>query len=625
VLRDENAVRAAVINTVKWIREAGFSNVVVEIANEFGHGGFNYRLLKTAEGQVDLIRLAKRTAPHLLVSTSGLGDGAADEAVGRACDFILVHFNSTRLEDIPGKIRALQKYNKPIVCNEDQKWSVPGARAAEVCVANGASWGLMLEKLNQHFPFTFGGTADDPVVYATLKKLADARDANAHEPLKLHPDNPHYFLFRGKPAVLITSGEHYGAVINLDFDFERYLNELQAREFNLTRIFSGFYREVPGSFGIPNNTLAPAPGRFVCPWARTEMPGAPAADGGNKFDLAQWDTRYFQRLKSFVTEAGKRGIIVEVVLFCTMYDDDVWAASPLNARNNTQAIGTVSRNEVFALKDNALLRHQEVMVRKIVEELKDFDNVYYELCNEPYERGGFRDEWNERIISVISETETRLGVRHLIAEGMANGSASIANANPQVSIYNFHSARPESVALNYGLNRPIADDETGGRGRSDFSFRSEAWQFLLAGGAVFDHLDFSFTCTHPDGRADVTGAPGGGGLGFRRQLGVLKEFMERLDFLRMKPDSQTVRLPPASRFSATALSQEGRTYAIYIRGSALPELRLELPAGSYVASWCNTTNGTIEKKESFQHAEGIKSLIPPAYNEDIALRVNRAE
>src|SRR5947208_3574989 len=36
------------------------------------------------------------------------------------------------------------------------------------------------------------------------------------EPLALHPDNPHYFLFRGKPAVLVTSGEHYGAVLNLD-------------------------------------------------------------------------------------------------------------------------------------------------------------------------------------------------------------------------------------------------------------------------------------------------------------------------------------------------------------------------------------------------------------------------
>src|SRR5262245_31400099 len=39
----------------------------------------------------------------------------------------------------------------------------------------------------------------------------------ASRPLSLHPDNPHYFLFRSKLVVLITSGEHYGAVLNLDF------------------------------------------------------------------------------------------------------------------------------------------------------------------------------------------------------------------------------------------------------------------------------------------------------------------------------------------------------------------------------------------------------------------------
>src|SRR5262245_51857411 len=36
----------------------------------------------------------------------------------------------------------------------------------------------------------------------------------ADEPLALHPDNPHYFLFRGKPTILVTSAEHYGAVLN---------------------------------------------------------------------------------------------------------------------------------------------------------------------------------------------------------------------------------------------------------------------------------------------------------------------------------------------------------------------------------------------------------------------------
>ncbi len=103
------------------------------------------------------------------------------------------------------------------------------------------------------------------------------------QPIALHPDNPHYFLFRGKPLVIVTSGEHYGAVLNPDFDYMKYLNTLQNDGMNYTRIFSGTYFERAGSFGIEKNTLAPAPGKALLPWKRSSEPGAVC--GGNKFNL----------------------------------------------------------------------------------------------------------------------------------------------------------------------------------------------------------------------------------------------------------------------------------------------------------------------------------------------------
>jgi CubicO group peptidase (beta-lactamase class C family) len=171
ILTDEAAVRAGVVNVAQWVKGCGFTNVVLEIANEFGHGGFDHRLLRTTAGQVALIGLAKKTHPGLLVSTSGLGDGTASKEVARAADFLLVHFNGTEIEAMPARIKALQKFGKPVVCNEDAKIGEVGARAAVVCVANGASWGLMAEKVNQHYPFAFRGAADDKAVYAALKAL----------------------------------------------------------------------------------------------------------------------------------------------------------------------------------------------------------------------------------------------------------------------------------------------------------------------------------------------------------------------------------------------------------------------------------------------------------------------
>jgi hypothetical protein len=106
-------------------------------------------------------------------------------------------------------------------------------------------------------------------------------------PLALHPDNPHYFLFRGRPTVVVSSGEHYGAVLNQDFDYERYLDELHGHGLNHSRLFSGAYVEPLGAFNIARNTLAPAEGKFICPWARSDQPGYPG--GGTKFDLDRWD------------------------------------------------------------------------------------------------------------------------------------------------------------------------------------------------------------------------------------------------------------------------------------------------------------------------------------------------
>ena len=82
---------------------------------------------------------AKKSSPELLVSTSGLGDGRLPDNVARACDFLLPHFNGTKLDDIGKRIQALKKYGKPIVCNEDQKLGEQAAEAARLCVANGAS------------------------------------------------------------------------------------------------------------------------------------------------------------------------------------------------------------------------------------------------------------------------------------------------------------------------------------------------------------------------------------------------------------------------------------------------------------------------------------------------------
>ena len=196
------------------------------------------------------------------------------------------------------------------------------------------------------------------------------------EPLALHPENPHYFLWRGKPAVLIGSGEHYGAVLNLDFDYAKYLPAFADAGMNVTRTFTGAYVEPQGAFKIERNTLAPAAGRLICPWARSAEPGY--VHGGNKFDLTKWDDAFFARLKDFVAQAEKRGVIVEMNLFTPMYEQMQWDYSPMNARNNINGIGQAGKHEVYTLdKEPALLRLRHKIPQPREERIVPFRQIEF--------------------------------------------------------------------------------------------------------------------------------------------------------------------------------------------------------------------------------------------------------
>lgn len=448
----------------------------------------------------------------------------------------------------------------------------------------------------------------------------------AAQPIGPHPENPRYFLFHGKAAVLVTSGEHYGAVLNRDFDFVRYLDTLRADGLNLTRTFSGAYREVPGNFAITSNTLAPAAGAYLAPW--------PQHNG--KFDLTRWDKRYFERLHRFLSAAAERGIVVELVLFCPFYEDSMWDVNPMNIANNVNSVGQVRRNEVLALRDERLTNVQDALTAKIVTELRAFDNVYYEICNEPY-FGGVTLAWQKHIAQVIYDRDDPAR-RHMIAQNWANGSTVVDQPTTLVGLYNFHYSRPpDSISMNRHLNRAIGNNETGFDGSADATYRIQGWDFLMAGGSLYNNLDYSFTVGHEDGSFTVPAStPGGGSPALRRQLGLLRDFFDRIPFLKMAP-ADVVRGPQGA--SCRALANSGSVYAVYVhhgrpvKGARPPyqvdstrtsrTIQLHIPRADYNAGWYDTRSSAVLRKEAFHSTGEWKALVSPPYSEDIALLLKR--
>ena len=440
------------------------------------------------------------------------------------------------------------------------------------------------------------------------------------KPIALHPENPHYFLYEGKPTILITSGEHYGAVLNKDFNYVNYLDELNKGGLNLTRTFTGAYVEPEGAFKIERNTLAPVSGKFICPWRRSETPGY--AKGGNKFDLTKWDNEYFVRLKDFMAEAEKRRIIVELALFCPFYEDIQWTLSPMNSINNVNGVGPTDRLDVYTLdKTKGLLEVQEALVRKIVQELKDYSNLIIEICNEPY-FGGVTMEWQHHIASLIQQEEKDFPQKHLISQNIANKKLKIENPHAGVSVFNFHYAYPPiPVAQNFHLNKVIGDNETGFEGTADSSYRKEAWAFILAGGGLYNNLDYSFTVGYENGTFKYPETqPGGGSPALRKQLGYLRNFLYAFDFLKMRPDSTIIPATFALHKKSQVLAEAGRQYAVYVFGKGPFDLELSIPAGTYSVEFIDPLTG---KNEQAQNAtsDGKITIACPAYPEDVAVKL----
>ncbi|MDF1548657.1 MAG: PA14 domain-containing protein [Bacteroidales bacterium] len=382
------------------------------------------------------------------------------------------------------------------------------------------------------------------------------------EPVKQCNENPRYFSYKGKPTILMGSTEHYGAVLNLDFDYMSYLDELQKCNLNLTRTFTGIYVEPQGAFNIEKNTLAPDPGRFICPFARSEEPGY--ANGGNKFDLSKWDQHYFKRLKNFISEADKRDIIVEITLFSSIYEEEQWKLNPQNPANNINNLPIVPFKEVQSLLHPEYLAFQENMVKKIVNELNEFNNIYFEICNEPYSDNIPKD-WQNHMAELVRQTEKQLPKKHIISYNIGNQSMHIPSLNPSYSAVNFHYAEPEASLENSHLNVPIGDNETGFKGVADWPYRVEAWSFILAGGALFNHLDYSFAVGHETGDFQYpVSQPGGGNNGLRKQFGFLRRFIENLDFIQMRPDTVLINNLSDSSISTQVFSNDNKLYLVYL-------------------------------------------------------------
>ena len=149
-LNDEAAIKRGVVNTVDWVLEKGYTNVIIEVDNE---SNIIYRQPVLRPERVhELIELAKsrtgKDGQRLLVGTSFGGGFIPVSNVVTASDFLLIHGNGVEdpkcIVEMVQQVRQVDGYHPmPILFNEDDHFNFDQPMNNFVAsVSQYASWGF---------------------------------------------------------------------------------------------------------------------------------------------------------------------------------------------------------------------------------------------------------------------------------------------------------------------------------------------------------------------------------------------------------------------------------------------------------------------------------------------------
>jgi hypothetical protein len=493
--------------------------------------------------------------------------------------------------------------------------------------------------------------------------------------LRIHPENPKLFEFRGKPLVLLTASEHYGAVMNRPFDFARYLADASDKHMTLSRLFV-LFRELQTPIN-PYSTCKPESPDYIAPYARTG-PGR-AHDGELKFDLDKPNPEFYDRLHRYLSLAAHYGILVEIVLLSNTYVKEVWQLNPLHADNNLNGLEACEWPEYTSQQHPLRFARQAEHVRRIVTEANRYDNLFYEICNEP--GGGVKgkdsypspeavNEWLRALIGVVRQTEAGLPNQHLIAGGEAFSYATeeqnsdltprgmpydVVNvhAAPKAMLhgrrYNLGNFMGKQLMLRdvqafglaaYADPKPLNQDEdnTASQYKDVEAWtihRKRAWTVLMTGGH-YDYIDFSIINYSEAGTENSRRY-------IRSWFKYLSQFIHSFDLARARPLPELVAAAPEHALPS-AFGVPGEDFAIYLaderevaaardlpdgdnleRGAGQPisgRVTLNLPAGSYEIAGFDPKTGEYAAATP-QAGGGAVTVEVPAFREDWVMRVTK--
>jgi hypothetical protein len=403
----------------------------------------------------------------------------------------------------------------------------------------------------------------------------------AKGPLRVLRENPRYFTDGSGRAVYLTGAHTWANLQDMGvtdppprFDFGAHLDFLVKHHHNFIRLWRWELTRWTEARDKKVRYCAPHP------WKRTGA--AEALDGKPQFDLKQLGPAYFDRLRSRVAAAGKRGVYVSVMLFegwGLSYAS--WDGHPFNARNNVQGLngdpdGDGKGRETHTLAIPAVTAVQEAYVRRVIDTVNDLDNVLYEIANES---GLYSTEWQYHMIRFVRAYESRKPKQHpvgMTSDGYGGGDdtdrlfKSPADwISPSPDRDDYKGNPPASTGAKVIL---LDTDHLWGVGGG----RAWVWKSFLRGHNPIWMDPYETPSVWepvPANAEDV-----------RRNLGAARRYAEKMNLAAMTPRDGLA----STRY---CLASPGSEYLVYLPDGSAVTVDLSQAPGGFVVEWHNPATG----------------------------------
>ncbi|MFL6515209.1 MAG: DUF642 domain-containing protein [Chthoniobacterales bacterium] len=423
-------------------------------------------------------------------------------------------------------------------------------------------------------------------------------------PISVSATNARYFTDGTRSVYL--AGEHIpidlqtwvGAPRTGTFDFTAFTDAMvYTYHMNYLRLWA---LHIPFGSHLDGTTGAISPIPFQRPGPGT------AADGLPKFDVGLFDQTFFDRVASRVKESGSKGLYVSVMLEAGADNAPYSFYLPANCRNSD--LSTLTAAQICTMTNAAWVAYFDAFADKMVDTVNGFDNVIYEIANEP--AWASRD-WEDHVIARIHAREAGLPKQHPVGKTAFNNttpSDATANANLEASAaewiaYVSHPADTNNPTGPYITTMPDAPGASASGGpKVSILSTDHTVGFGLTANAVQEAKSIWLAFAHGHNNDFITPGqnyPTNPQLfdlpSVAQAVGWSKQMAETCDLLHMSPDG--------SKTSTThALVNPNTEYLIYQPTNA--SFTVTLPAQTFNVQWMNPLTGEFSSVTTYAATAG---------------------